>query len=248
MAASLRAAGRVAGLLAAARTGSRPTPMNLFSIFLLGFLLGIKHATEADHLAAVATLATGRTTLVQTLRQGVAWGLGHSLTLLLFGGVVLTLDQAVSPHLQQALEGVVGLMLIGLGADLLRRLRHQQHRRHEQHQRLHFQAPPGQSNWPVRALAVGMMHGLAGTAALVLLSLQAVPSAGLGLAYMGLFGLGSIAGMALLSGLFALLLRLSARHQRAWLHHGVHAAVGAFSCLLGAAVVLRTGLVQTLLA
>jgi ABC-type nickel/cobalt efflux system permease component RcnA len=92
------------------------------SILVVGLLLGMQHATEADHLAAVATLATRQSSLTQTLRQGVAWGIGHTLTLVLFGGVVLWLGQAISPRLGQALETAVGIMLVLLGADMLRRL------------------------------------------------------------------------------------------------------------------------------
>ena len=92
------------------------------SILVVGLLLGMKHATDADHLAAVATLATRQGSLAQTLRQGVAWGVGHTLTLMGFGGAVLLLGQAISPGLERALETAVGAMLVLLGADVLRRL------------------------------------------------------------------------------------------------------------------------------
>ena len=78
--------------------------MTALSILVVGLLLGMQHATEVDHLAAVATLATRQSSLTQTLRQGVAWGIGHTLTLVLFGGVVLWLGQAIFPRLGQALE------------------------------------------------------------------------------------------------------------------------------------------------
>ena len=96
--------------------------MTALSTLFVGLLLGMKHATEADHLAAVATLATRQSSLAQTLRQGVAWGVGHTLTLMLFGGAVLLLGQVISPALEQALETAVGIMLVLLGADVLRRL------------------------------------------------------------------------------------------------------------------------------
>ena len=93
----------------------------------------------------------------------------------------------------------------------------------------------------LRALLIGMMHGMAGTAALILLSLEAVQSVGLGLAYISVFGLGSMIGMALLSLLIALPLRLSVMGQLAWLHSGGTVAVGLFSCLLGGLMVYRIG-------
>ena len=96
--------------------------MSSLSILFIGLLLGMKHATEADHLAAMATLVTRENSLGRTMKLGVAWGIGHTLTLMLFGGIVLALGKAISPHMERALELAVGLMLIGLGADVLRRL------------------------------------------------------------------------------------------------------------------------------
>jgi hypothetical protein len=93
---------------------------------MIGFLLGIKHATEADHLAAVATLVTRQHSLAQSMRHGAAWGIGHALTLLLFGGMVLALGASISRHLGLALEIAVGGMLIGLGGNVLYRVVRQQ--------------------------------------------------------------------------------------------------------------------------
>src|SRR5881275_2554976 len=98
--------------------------MTAFSMLLLGFLLGLKHATEADHLAAVATLATRQSTVAQTVRQGVAWGIGHTLTLLLIGATVLFFGKAIPPNVSEWLELAVGVMLVILGIDVLRRLLH----------------------------------------------------------------------------------------------------------------------------
>ena len=86
--------------------------MTTLSILFVGALLGMKHATDADHLAAVATLATREATLAQAVRQGVAWGVGHTLTLMLFGGAVLVLGSAIPPGVERALETAVGIMLI----------------------------------------------------------------------------------------------------------------------------------------
>ena len=239
--------------------------MTALSILVVGLLLGVKHATEADHLAAVATLATRQGSLAQTLRQGVAWGVGHTLTLLLFGGAVLWLGQVISPGLEQALETAVGLMLMLLGADVLRRLvrdrihfhvhRHgprtthvhaHNHRGEGRHaDSAHRHAHP--KRWPLRALAVGMMHGLAGSAALVVLTMQSIPSVGLGVGYIALFGLGSIAGMALLSVVIAVPLKLSSGYLTR-VHHAMTTLVGVFSCALGAAMVVEIGYLKALLA
>jgi High-affinity nickel-transport protein len=238
--------------------------MTLLSILIVGFLLGMKHATEADHLAAVATLATRQTTLLHTVRQGVAWGIGHTLILLLLGGVVLLLGAAVPERLSQALEFGVGLMLVALGIDVLRRVRrlrihvhahshgggvvhlhahsHADESVHSLAMHRHQHAP----RLPPRALLIGMIHGMAGSAAMVLLSLARAPSLGAGLLYIAVFGCGSILGMALLSTAIAVPLRWSARWLT-WLHTGMNAVVGAFSCGLGLFMIYRIGVVDGLL-
>ena len=236
--------------------------MTTFSILLFGLLLGMKHATEADHLAAVATLATRQGSLTQTLRQGVAWGVGHTLTLMLFGGTVLGLGHAISPALEQALETAVGAMLVVLGAYVLRRLvRDRVHFHAHRHAAgsAHFHAHshcgegPHETSkhrhrhadrWPIRALAIGVMHGLAGSAALVVLALQSMPSAALGLGYIALFGIGSIAGMALLSFAVAVPLRLSSAYLTRT-HRAMTALVGLFSCALGIAMIVQIGVAKS---
>jgi High-affinity nickel-transport protein len=235
-----------------------------WSILLVGFLLGIKHATEADHLAAVATLATRQSSLAQTVRQGVAWGSGHTLVLLLFGGIVLALGKAVPERTAQALEFAVGAMLVVLGADVLRRIRRRRlhlhvHSHGDGVQHVHVHGHGGETlhdpahhehahvpRVPLRALVVGMVHGMAGSAAMVVLSLAAAPSVGIGLVYIAVFGAGSILGMALLSAAIAVPLRLSAR-SLTWLHQGMNTAVGCFSCALGLAMLYRIGVTDGLL-
>jgi ABC-type nickel/cobalt efflux system permease component RcnA len=239
--------------------------MTAVSILFVGLLLGMQHATEADHLAAVATLATRQNSLAQTLRQGVAWGIGHTLTLMLFAGSVLLLGQVISPDLEQALETAVGVMLVVLGADVLRRLLRDRvhfhaHRHGPATMHLHAHSHRGEADhaqsrhrhqharhWPLRALAVGMMHGLAGSAALVVLSLQAVPSVSLGLGYIALFGLGSIGGMALLSMIIAVPMKLSALHLTR-LHRAMNALVGLFSCALGVYMIVEIGALKAWLS
>ncbi len=233
--------------------------VTLTSILALGFLLGMRHATDADHLAAVATLATRSRSVGHTVAQGIAWGTGHTLTLMFFGGAVLVLGAVVPAQAAQALELAVGLMLVALGADALYRLRrkrvHFHAHRHADgaahfHAHSHFgegaQHDPARHEhmhprgFPARALLVGMVHGMAGTAALVLLSLEALRSPAWGFVYIAIFGLGSILGMAALSAAIAVPLRLTSRHlTRA--HDGLTAAVGVGTVMLGGYMVYRIG-------
>jgi hypothetical protein len=229
----------------------------MISIFLFGVLMGVRHAFEADHLAAVASLATRTRGMRGGLLQGAAWGLGHTLTLLLVGGACLLVGQAVPERWASGLEALVGVMLLALGVDVLRRSRRQRvhvhlHRhgdgtrhwhahRHEAQVAhdpgRHEHAHPGRL--PARALAVGLVHGLAGSAALFLLTLQAVPSVGLGLAYIALFGLGSILGMAALSAVIMVPLR-AASHLMTRIQSGLEALVGVATVAIGIKILFET--------
>ena len=233
--------------------------MTLASILALGFLLGMRHATDADHLAAVATLATRSRSVAHTVAQGIAWGTGHTLTLMLCGGAVLVLGIVVPAQAAQVLELAVGVMLVGLGADALYRLRRERVHFHAHRHAdgvAHFHAHSHRAEgaphdparhehvhprgFPGRALLVGMVHGMAGSAALILLSLEALRSPAWGFAYIAIFGLGSILGMALLSAAIAVPLRLTSRHLKRT-HDGLSAAVGLGTVLLGCYIVYRFG-------
>lgn len=234
--------------------------MTLAATFTLGFLLGMRHAADADHIAAVATLATRSRSVAQTLLQGVAWGTGHTLTLMLVGGVALVAGAVVPARAAEALELAVGVMLVALGADALLRLRRERihfHAHHHAGGAAHFHAhshrgetqphdasrhdhahPRGLA---ARALLVGTVHGLAGSAALLLAGLEAMRSPLRAFAYIAVFGLGSILGMLLLSAAIAVPLRSSARRLgRA--HDALSAAAGMATLVLGCYIVLRNQL------
>ena len=196
--------------------------MELSSLLVIGFLLGLRHALDPDHLASVATISTSSRTLLDGLKQGGAWGMGHTVTLLLFGGAALVLGLAVPEGVALFLEFAVGLMLVLLGADVLRRIMQERIHvhRHEHddgashmHVHLHPQVDRHEHSHspliPLRALMVGLMHGLAGSAALLLLTVASAPSIISGIVYILVFGFGSILGMALLSIVIAFPLRLS---------------------------------------
>lgn len=227
----------------------------MVSIFVLGFAMGVRHAFDADHLAAMATLATRSPGTRAGFLQGAAWGLGHTLTLLLVGGGCLLAGAAVPERWAARLELVVGFMLLALGLDTLRRLRRARIHAHVHdhgdgrahwHVHRHLSAahddpaahehPHPRPGFPGRALAVGLVHGLAGSAALFLLTLQSVGSFWPGLAYIALFGLGSILGMAGLSAVVAVPLRAAAgRAARA--RGAIEAVVGVATMALGIRVI-----------
>jgi len=234
----------------------------MLSILGLGFLVGLQHAMEADHLAAVASIATRARSIRDSARHGAVWGLGHTLTLFIFGGAVLVLDSVVSDQLANALELAVGVMLVLLGADVLRRvIRDRVHFHvHSHGEETHFHAhshegrgshesDPHDHAHPrlkLRTLFVGMMHGMAGSAALIVLALGTVQDPWLGLAYIAVFGVGSVVGMAIVGAAIGLPLRYSPRGL-SWMHNGMKVSVGLLTIGLGGYIVFETGVASGLL-
>lgn len=232
-----------------------------FGLLAVGFLIGMRHAMETDHLAAVVSLAARSHSMTDTLRLGAAWGLGHTVTLGIFGALVLVLDVVMPESLALLLELMVGVMLIGLGGDVLRRLiRDRIHFHVHRHDdgATHFHAHSHASDVghpvvhehrharhdiPLRALLVGMVHGMAGSAALIVLTMHTVHSPLAGLLYIVLFGIGSIAGMAVLSLIIAIPLRYSAVGMT-WLHNGFQAVIGVVTFIVGGAIVYQIGIVE----
>lgn len=233
-----------------------------FSMALgLGFVLGLKHATEADHLVAVTTIVSEQRSVWRSMLVGALWGVGHTASLLLAGVLVIFLRAAIPAQVATALEFGVALMIIGLGGRLLYLLLRHNQQMHvhphthdtvsHAHSHLHFHGAPDahpvkelrahdglahvtRLGW--RPLAIGMVHGLAGSAALTLLVLAEVMQGGSrleGLAYLLVFGLGSVGGMLLMSGLIGLPFVFTAvRLER--IHTPVRLVAGVTSILFGA--------------
>jgi len=211
----------------------------------------MRHALEADHLAAVATLSTQARGRLGTILRGAAWGLGHTTALLLVGGACLVLGATISPSQSRWFERAVGLMLVVLGVNVLIRIRslhlhvhaHQDgvvhlhahhHATEEAHDPAHHRHAHA-SGLHFRAMAVGMVHGLAGSAALLLLAASAIQSRWLGLAYIGVFGVGSIIGMTLLSAVISVPLQFSAK-RLARAYTAVEVIVSLGTIALGASM------------
>jgi sulfite exporter TauE/SafE len=214
----------------------------MFSILLYGFLIGLRHAIEVDHVMAVASLVSDKNPK-RAVWQGVAWGLGHTLTLLLVGGIVIYSDSLIPTEVANVLELVVGFMLLALGADLIRKvikncwhIHVHEHVNGLRHNHFHPR------DLPVRALLVGMMHGLAGSAALVLLTLQAVESTLMGIFYLVIFGIGSIAGMALLSTCIAVPMKQPLL-KTGQLRNGLSVIIGISTLLLGVYTIYDIGFI-----
>lgn len=228
----------------------------MFGILGLGFLLGMQHALEADHIAAVSSIAARRNRVGDIVRHGLTWGFGHTLTLFAFAGAAIWLGRAIPEHVARPLETAVGIMLVGLGAHVLWRLwrdRVHFHRHRHGDGTIHIHAHsharetlpharashahPHGFRW--RTLLVGLMHGMAGSAALLVLAASQAASAAVGLGYVALFGIGSMIGMAALSTVIAVPLAVSARWLT-WANRGLQGTVGAVTVAIGVTTIVET--------
>jgi len=233
------------------------------SILLLGVLMGMQHALEADHVAAVSSIVCRARTAGRIVRHGVVWGLGHTVTLVAVAGVALATGLTLEGGLAAWLEGAVGVMLVGLGLHVLyRMIRDRVHFHMHGHDagtvHLHAHSHAGQAarshrfhhehdhpaGLPVRTLVVGMVHGLAGSAALMVLTASTIRDPLTGLLYVILFGLGSIGGMAILSALIAVPLRWTARTLTA-ANRFLQGAVGTATAGLGILVLYQAAIAVT---
>jgi high-affinity nickel-transport protein len=181
---------------------------------LLGFLLGMRHALDADHVVAVTAILSRERSLSKAARVGAWWGVGHSATILLVGGSIVVFRLAIVPRVALAFEFVVALMLIVLGILNLARAREES---------------PAPTLPP---LVIGIVHGLAGTAAIALLVLAAIPAPLDGIIYLMVFGAGTILGMIVVTAAIAAPTLAATRHVVA-LRRAVRVGAGALSLVLG---------------
>lgn len=221
----------------------------------LGFLFGLKHATEADHIVAVSAIVSEHRKLSRAALVGGLWGAGHTASLIVVGTLVLVLRIVIPQGVASWLEFGVALMIIGLGAGALRKAlrgrsdfhlhRHDHDELAHAHIHFHEQAAQPHSHTVTRIgfkpALIGAMHGLAGSAALTLLVLTQIDSGVLGLLYLFVFGAGSIGGMLLMSSLVGLPFALSARRLTG-VHYGLQMLAGATSVAFGIWYAFQTGI------
>jgi ABC-type nickel/cobalt efflux system permease component RcnA len=248
----------------------------LFAIAGLGFLLGMRHATDADHVIAVSTILTRSRRFIDSTVIGAIWGLGHTITVLVVGLLIIGFNVVIPPPVGLAMEFAVALMLILLGllnlTGTMRRITerltppaplhghdHAHLHAHElgdephlhDHAHLHGHgSDPGllaSLGWYqlLRPLAVGLVHGLAGSAAIALLVLAGISDAGLALIYLVIFCAGVAAGMAILTtviGLPFLVSRTRSERINRWLTVGS----GVLSLAFGIYLAYQIGVVDGL--
>jgi high-affinity nickel-transport protein len=190
--------------------------MSPLTVAVLGFLLGLRHAVDPDHVAAVSTIATRASSFRRAAAVGAWWGVGHTLTILVVGGAIILFRIVISPRIGLAMEFAVALMLILLGLQNVATARRSEDR----------------NSTSARPFVVGMVHGMAGSAAVVLLVLATVRETMWAFAYLTLFGLGTVAGMVIVTAVIAVPAALAVSrvsHARRWLT----LASGVASVVLG---------------
>lgn len=201
--------------------------ITLFSVLALGFILGIKHAVEPDHVIAVSTIASQSKKLWHASLAGVFWGIGHTATLFLIGILLIFLKEDISDKWSMSLEFLVGIMLVYLGTVSMLSIRDKS-----------GDNQPGQPNrnWNkknsyLKSLLIGTIHGLAGSAAMVLLTMSTVNSVWHGALFILIFGVGTVAGMLFFTTVIGIPFILSIK--RFSLSRGLVLATGALSTIFG---------------
>ncbi len=219
--------------------------VSLVTALGLGLTLGLRHALDADHVAAVSTLVARERGIARSCLLGAFWGAGHTLALVGAGIAVIGFKLTITPGLEEALERAVGLVLVLLGGHVLLRalggtLVHGHDHAHDGVTHRHVHLHVGSLDAPHvhmlrvggRPFLVGLLHGLAGSAALTLLVLGTIPSPIGALVYLLVFGVGSTAGMLLLSGLVGLPVAMAAPGSHR-LQAAIQVIAGVGSAALG---------------
>ena len=221
--------------------------LTTFSMLAIGFVLGLQHATEADHLAAVSTIVSEKKNLLTASIVGGLWGVGHTISLFTVGLLVVFLKLQISESVEAKLEACVGVMLVVLGCNALRKLFyadkvHVHSHEHDGHKHVHIHTHSNKAReeshhrLSPRSVVIGMVHGLAGSAALMLLVVPTIKSQGVALLYILIFGVGSIGGMMAMSFLIGLPFHFTAGRFDI-LNRGIRLIAGLFSLGLGMSII-----------
>ena len=237
--------------------------LRAFTLLGVGFALGLKHAFDADHLVAISTIVSERKGAWRSSLVGAVWGAGHTLSLLLVGLLIIVLGVQLSSTFGLWMELTVAVMLMGLGANVLWKIYrgatfhfhvHHHDTKVHIHPHLHEAGVDHKNALPTaqhhstrigkKPFVVGIVHGLAGSATLMLVVLTTVSSRALAVLYIAVFGFGSVGGMVLMSALIGLPFAFTAKHER--LNTIVRAAAGIVSVVFGLVLAWQVGVVQRL--
>lgn len=230
----------------------------LLTTLVLGFALGIRHALDADHVVAVSTIVSQYRNPLRAALVGMFWGIGHTTTLLLVGIAVIVFKLVIPDQLALSMEFLVGVVLFALGIQVLWKylpktnhthihdhgkeihVHEHTHLRKDSEESIHHHAPRQH-----KSLLLGMIHGLAGSAALMLLVLSSIQSPVEGVIYILVFGVGSILGMMVISTVIGMPFALSSERFTG-VNHTIRFVAGAFSTALGIFLMIDIGFIKGL--
>ena len=231
--------------------------MVFFAVLSLAFVIGMGHALETDHLTAMSNMLAQKGSRRALILRGAFWGLGHTLALFGLCTAVVLLGLSISGQAQAGLELAVGAMIVALGAQTLWRLhrdrvhihihehdgtKHMHAHSHKGETGPHSELPHGHGHpgANAKALGIGLLHGAAGSGALLILAASATQNIGMALAYFTVFGLGSMAGMAAMSAVISFPLQLAHRGGN-WLRTCTFFTIGLVAISVGTAIVIENG-------
>ena len=242
----------------------RLAELGLIAALGLGIILGIRHSLDPDHVVAVSTIVSEYRNPLRSFWVGISWGLGHTTTLLIIGVVIIALRLTIPERMALLFEFFVGVMLVGLGAQVIYSFRrkkvHQHAHGHQEaaHEHFHSHAQSqaltpehhaehgiGKPFLRKKSYWVGTVHGVAGSAALTLLVLASIESPLAGLAYILLFGLGSVLSMGVMTILIGLPFVFSAGRLPN-LNRAIQFGVGTLSIIFGGFLMYQIGFVDGL--
>ncbi len=204
----------------------------------LGFVIGMAHAIEADHLAAIAAMSPGKTGRRALIARGAIWGLGHTLALFLICSVVAIMGLGISGRIEARLEMIVGIMIAFLGGRLLWKMRrgriHLPLHSHVTDTALHRDSAQGHTHRREQCMTfgIGLLHGAAGSAGLLVLTVATTNSITQAILYFVVFGIGSMAGMAALTTVASFPLAALERSAE-WMKTSISFAISALAIWVG---------------
>ena len=222
--------------------------ISLWAALTLGFSLGLRHALDPDHLVAVSTIVSEHKSLARSSLVGTFWGLGHTASLFVIGLVIILLRSSIPDRVALWMEMGVAVMLIVLGANVVWRVGRERgfkFHKHEHahdgqptHEHVHFHSHAAHDHrhrifrLGRRPFVVGMVHGVAGSAALTLGVMGTINSVALGIVYIVVFGVGSIGGMLLMSAIIGAPFAVTAR-RFSKINGGIRLLAGLLSVAFG---------------